>query len=97
GNPMGCMEVFQDRSTFEELISRITYDERQLKIILDNLDIGVFTVTRGGLVTFFNRQAEATSGYDRKEILGKSSSIILGFHNSGWRWECRCLLDEAIH
>ena len=82
GEPMGCIEVFQDRSTFEELISRILYDERQLKIILDNLDIGVFTVTRGGLVTFFNRQAESISGYDRKEVLGKSCSMILGGEGS---------------
>ncbi len=82
GETMGCMEVFQDRSTFEELISRILYDERQLKIILDNLDIGVFTVTRGGLVTFFNRQAEFISGYDRKEVLGKSCSMILGGEES---------------
>ena len=40
--PMGCIEIFQDHSTFEELINRIRYDERRLKIILDNLDIGVF-------------------------------------------------------
>ncbi len=76
--PMGCIEIFQDHSTFEELINRIRYDERRLKIILDNLDIGVFTVTRGGHVTFFNTQAEAISGYDRKDLLGKPCSIILG-------------------
>jgi len=43
----GCIEIFQDHSPFEDLINRIRYDERQLKIILDNLDIGVFTITRG--------------------------------------------------
>ncbi len=79
--PMGCIEIFQDHSTFEELINRIRYDERRLKIILDNLDIGVFTVTRGGHVTFFNTQAEAISGYDRKDLLGKPCSIILGEGN----------------
>jgi PAS domain S-box-containing protein len=76
--PLGCIEIFQDHSAFEELINRIRYDERRLKIILDNLDIGVFTVTRGGHITFFNTQAEAISGYNRKEVLGKSCSIILG-------------------
>jgi two-component system response regulator HydG len=76
--PMGCIEIFQDHSTFEELINRIRYDERRLKIILDNLDIGVFTVTRGGHITFFNTQAESISGFDRKEVLGKPCSIILG-------------------
>jgi two-component system response regulator HydG len=76
--PMGCIEIFQDHSTFAELINRIRYDERRLKIILDNLDIGVFTVTRGGHITFFNTQAESISGFDRKEVLGKPCSLILG-------------------
>jgi two-component system response regulator HydG len=76
--PAGCIEIFQDHSTFEELINRIRYDERRLKIILDNLDIGVFTVTRGGHITFFNTQAESISGFDRKEVLGKPCSLILG-------------------
>ena len=74
----GCIEIFQDHSAFEDLINRIRYDERRLKIILDNLDIGVFTITRGGLVTFFNTTAESISGYGREEILGKPCSIILG-------------------
>ena len=74
----GCMEIFQDRSAFEELISRIRYDERQLKIILDNLDIGVFTVTRGGLITFFNTVAEKISGFRRKEVIGRPCAALLG-------------------
>jgi PAS domain S-box-containing protein len=74
----GCMEIFQDRSAFEELISRIRYDERQLKIILDNLDIGVFTVTRGGLITFFNTIAEKISGFRRKEVIGRPCAALLG-------------------
>ncbi len=74
----GCIEIFQDHSAFEELVDRIRYGDHQLKIILDNLDIAVLTVTRGGLVTFFNTQAEMISGYSREEILGKSCTIILG-------------------
>jgi PAS domain S-box-containing protein len=77
-NLTGCIEVFQDHSAFEELINRIRYDERQLKIILDNLDIGVFTTTRGGHITFFNRLAEAVSGHSRKEVLGKPCTLVLG-------------------
>ena len=72
----GGMEIFQDRSAFEELIDRIRYGEHQLKIILDNLDIAVFTVTRGGLITFFNTQAEMISGFRREEVLGKPCSDI---------------------
>jgi two-component system response regulator HydG len=77
-NLTGCIEIFQDHSAFEELINRIGYDERQLKIILNNLDIGVFTTTRGGHITFFNKLAESITGYDRKEILGKPCSVIFG-------------------
>jgi len=74
----GCIEIFQDQSAFKELINRIRYDERQRKIILDNLDIGIFTVTRGGHITFFNTLAESISGYNRKDVLGKPCSIIFG-------------------
>ena len=74
----GCIEIFQDHSALEDLINRIRYDERRLKIILDNLDIGVFTITRGGLITFFNTRLESITGYHRKEILGKPCSLILG-------------------
>lgn len=73
----GCLEIFQDRSAFEELINRIRYDEQQLKIILDSLDIGVFTVTRGGLINFFNTKAEMISGHSRKDVLGKPCSMLL--------------------
>jgi PAS domain S-box-containing protein len=49
-----------------------------LKIILDNLDIGVLTVDRGGHITFFNNRAEAMSGFNRGEVLGKSCTMIFG-------------------
>jgi len=75
---IGCMEIFQDRSAFAELINRIRYSERQLKMVLDNLDTGVFTVTRGGLITFFNIIAEKISGFKREEIIGKPCSLLLG-------------------
>jgi PAS domain S-box-containing protein len=81
--PMGCIEIFQDHSAFEELINRIRYSERQMKNILDSLDIGVFTVTRGGLINFFNTAAESISGYKRKEVLGKPCTNILGDEPDG--------------
>ncbi len=88
----GCVEIFQDRSSFEELIDRIRYGERQLKMILDNLDIGVLTVTRGGLVTFFNTVAEKISGYQREEVLGKDCTLLLGGKGS----QGALLLNKAI-
>ncbi|MGD8958972.1 MAG: PAS domain-containing protein, partial [Desulfobacteraceae bacterium] len=56
--PAGCIQVFQDHTVLKSLIRRIRYDDLRLKIILDNLDIGVLTVDRGGHITFFNTMAE---------------------------------------
>jgi len=75
---LGCLEVFQDHSAFKDLIERIRYDDRRLKIILDNLDTGVLTVDCGGYITFFNKMAEIITGYGRSDVLGKSSNSIFG-------------------
>jgi len=61
-----------------QLIDRLHYEERSLKIILDNLDVGIFTVNRGGYITFFNNEAEKISGYDRRQVLGKPCTRIFG-------------------
>ncbi|NJL59154.1 MAG: hypothetical protein HC887_05405, partial [Desulfobacteraceae bacterium] len=37
---------------FKELIDRIRYEDRRLKLILDHLDIGIMTVDRGCHVNF---------------------------------------------
>ena len=77
-NPLGCIEVFQDHSIFKDLLERVRHDDRRLKIILDNLDIGVLTVDRGGHITFFNNHAETITGFDRGDVLGKSCRVIFG-------------------
>ena len=74
----GCLTILQDHSPIADLIDRIHYEERSLKIILDNLDVGIFTVNRGGYITFFNHKAEKISGYDRRQVLGKPSSALFG-------------------
>jgi PAS domain S-box-containing protein len=76
--PLGCIEVFQDHSVFKDLLERVRHDDRRLKIILDNLDIGVLTVDRGGHVTFFNNRAETITGFNRGDVLGKPCSLIFG-------------------
>ena len=78
GKSLGCIEVFQDHTVFKDLLERVRHDDRRLKIILDNLDIGVLTVDRGGHVTFFNNQAETITGFNRGTVLGKSCSMIFG-------------------
>jgi PAS domain S-box-containing protein len=78
GHKSGCLTVLQDHSPLADLINRVHYEERSLKIILDNLDIGVFTVNRGALVTFFNKAAEKISGYDRSQVLANPCSMLFG-------------------
>jgi len=74
----GCFTVLQDHSTVSELIQRVEHQERTLKIIFDSIDVGIFTVNKGGHVTFFNTAAEKISGYNRRQVLGKNCSIIFG-------------------
>ena len=78
GKVAGCLTILQDHSPLADLISRINYDERSMKIILDNLNIGIFTVNRGGYITFFNTVAERISGYNRRQVLGRPCSVIFG-------------------
>jgi len=89
---VGCLTILQDHTPIAELVNRIHYGERSFKIILDNLDVGIFAVDRGGYITFFNHQAEKISGFDRRQVLGKSCSTIFeggGAHDL-------CLLKESI-
>ena len=88
----GCLTILQDHSPIADLIDRIHYEERSLKIILDNLDIGIFTVDRSGHITFFNTAAEKISGYNRRDILGEPCTIIF---EAGDAQEV-CLLRETI-
>jgi len=88
----GCLTILQDHSPIADLIDRIHYEERSLKIILDNLDIGVFTVDRSGHITFFNTAAEKISGFNRRDILGEPCTIIFEADDA----QEVCLLKETI-
>ncbi|BBO89475.1 sigma 54-interacting transcriptional regulator [Desulfosarcina ovata] len=92
GEIAGCMTILQDHSPITHLIDRLHYEEHRLKIILDNLDVGIFTVNRGGLINFFNRAAETISGYDRHQVLGKSFAMLFPDTET----EDVCLLKESI-
>ena len=92
GKTSGCMTILQDHSPITQLIDRLHYEERSLKIVLDNLDVGIFTVNRGGLINFFNRAAEIISGYDRQQVLGQPCTMIF----SGERSPDVCLLKDSI-
>ncbi len=92
GRIIGCLTVLQDHSPIVDLIDRVHYESRSLNIILDNLDIGIFTVNRGGLITFFNKAAERISGYSRREVLGKSCVAIFESDTA----EDVCRLKESM-
>jgi PAS domain S-box-containing protein len=92
GRVTGCIEIFQDLSVYSDLLDRIRYDEHRLKLILDNLDIGVFTVNRGGHITSFNSMATAVTGYERQEILGQHHAKLTGCNLPGET----CSLEESI-
>lgn len=89
---VGCLTILQDHSPIADLIDRIQYEERSLKIILENLDVGIFTVDRGGHITFFNSEAEKISGYNRREVLGEPCTAIF----EGPAAQEVCLLKETI-
>jgi PAS domain S-box-containing protein len=88
----GCLTILQDHSPISDLIDRLRYEERRLKNILDSLDVAVFTINRGGLITFFNTMAEKISGYDRDEVLGKPCAGIFESDVS----QDVCLLRGAV-
>jgi len=62
GRVAGCLTILQDHSPIVDLINRVHYEERSLKMILENLDIGIFTVNKGGHITFLNSEAERITG-----------------------------------
>ncbi len=88
----GCLTILQDHSPISDLIDRLRYEERSLKNILDSLDVAVFTINRGGLLTFFNTKAERISGYDRNEVLGRPCAAIFESDAS----QDVCLLQDAV-
>ncbi len=91
-NLVGCLTILQDQKPIADLIDRIHYEERSLKIILDNLNIGIFTVNLESYITFFNKESEKISGYDRREVLGKPCTTIF----KGDAAQDLCILRETI-
>jgi PAS domain S-box-containing protein len=89
---IGCFTILQDHAPIQDLINRLHYQEQSLQNTLDSIDIGIFTVNRGGLITFFNTAAETISGYDRREVLGQPCHIV--FESEQVRDVC--MIKDAI-
>ncbi len=65
---------------------------KQLKIILDCIADGVFTVDRDWNITYFNRAAESIVGIPRKDAVGEKCWDV--FHSSAC--DGCCILKEAL-
>ena len=92
GRVAGCLTILQDHSPIVDLINRVHFEERSLKMILENLDVAIFTVNKGGHVTFLNTEAEKITGYRRQQILGKPCSALFSGNDS----PDICLLKDSI-
>jgi len=77
-NDLSSAEYSVMPEAFKDLIDRIRYEDRRLKLILDHLDIGILTVDRGCHINFFNSMAENITGFSREDILGMPCSSIFG-------------------
>ncbi len=65
--------AIRNAQLFEEIKER----ERQLAYQLENASDAIYNVDLAGRFTFFNRAAEAISGYKREEVLGKPFTELL--------------------
>ena len=93
GKVCGCLTILQDHFPYSNLLNRIHYEEQSLKIILDSLNLSIFTVNRNGLLTFFNRAAEKMTGFNRMKVLGRRYYRI--FHEDGVEEEGEGIFREA--
>ncbi len=96
GNVKGCVSVLQDHAPYSELVNRIHYEEQSLKIILDSLNMGIFTVNRNGLITFFNHTAEKISGYNRMKLLGRESCTLFGHRDKKGKGMIRQAIKKGV-
>lgn len=93
GKVGGCLTILQDHSPVSDLIEQLRYEQRQLKNILDSLDIGVFTISRGSIITFFNTAAERITGYNRRHLLGQPCTMLFQIDAAGSGGFC----DDLTH
>lgn len=72
-------------------LNAILTDKKNLEHILDNLMEGIIAHDKGRRILFFNRAAEAITGYSRDEVLGKDCHAVFGSPFCGSR--CSFCLD----
>lgn len=53
-------------------------DHNNLKLVLDNLKLGILAHTPDRIITVFNKEAEKITGYSKEDVLGKDCHIVFG-------------------
>jgi PAS domain S-box-containing protein len=61
----------------EERTGQMRKSEKEYQFLFENAGDMILTLDKRGIITSFNREAEKTTGYSRKEVTGKSFIDIL--------------------
>jgi PAS domain S-box-containing protein len=86
GRYVGTIELIRDARGITALVNdlrrsrdEILARELRMEAILNSISEGVFTTDENLFITGFNRAAERMTGWRERDVLGKSSTEVLGF------------------
>ena len=68
-------------------------DIRYLPLLLDVLDVGIFTIDQSGVITFFNKAAEEITGYRGADVIGTKCAALFRTEHCAQS----CPLFHTIH
>lgn len=69
--------LFDTGKMLQETLDTVTENEVHQRTLLNHIMDGVFTIDGNGCIGSFNSSAEKMFGYDREEVAGKKSSILI--------------------
>lgn len=70
-------DVIEARNEARRLLHQVLDDQRIKELILESIPSGLITIDMRGLITTFNRAAEAVLGYHPVEVIGQPARKIL--------------------
>jgi sigma-54 dependent transcriptional regulator, acetoin dehydrogenase operon transcriptional activator AcoR len=74
------------KTLFESgIINALTVSRRNFELILDNLREGVVAHTRTNRIFYFNKAAEAITGYSREDLLGRDWPDVFAGTAEAWK------------